>query len=204
MNLIVAGGYAPSEFEIPADGYDYIVAADSGYDIAMQLGLVPDLVVGDFDSTKYADTLVERGFEKLNRDKDYSDTEIALMQVKGEYDILGGGEGRIDHLFSILSLFPRYGYPRYWFMRSDVLITLNGTYKLNLDEDVEVSFFSPSGAEINTDGLVWDMEKCLLDLSFVSLSNRIKRQGAIISVSSPTFMRVDPKVNIPGHVEKIS
>lgn len=203
MNLIVAGGYAPGKFEVPSEGYDYIVAADSGYDTATNLGLVPDLVVGDFDSTGFADDLVKRGFEKLNRDKDYSDTEIALMRIKGDYDILGGGEGRVDHLFSIFSLFPRYRYPRYWFMRSDVLISLSGRYKLNLDAGDELSFFSPSGALISTDGLVWDMNETKLDLSFLSLSNRIKQKGALVDVTGNAFMRVAPGVFHSGLVERL-
>lgn len=192
MNLIVVGGYAPGKFEVPRDGYERIVAADSGYDTAIKLGLVPDLVVGDFDSTKYSDELVQRGYKKLNRDKDYSDTEIALMNISGGYDILGGGEGRIDHLFSIFTLFRKYGFPRFWFMRSDVLVSLNGKYSLSVKKDMEMSIFSPYGACVTTDGFKWDIQDKTLDLEYLSLSNRAEWDVVSILSDGPSFLRLDP------------
>ena len=45
--LIIAGGeYAP----VNKTEYDYVIACDKGYKYALDMDIVPDLVIGDFDS----------------------------------------------------------------------------------------------------------------------------------------------------------
>ena len=190
--LVIIGGHAPSVFPMDKKGYDRIVAADSGYDTAMSFPIVPDLVVGDFDSTSFREELLEKGYRQVPRDKDETDTELALQNIDGEYDILGGGEGRLDHILSILSLFPRYGYPRLWFTRSDTMISIKGRKEFSLPLGTELSLFSIFGSTVTTKGLFWDIENRRLDQAFLSLSNRTKDESIIIESDEPVFMRVAP------------
>ena len=51
--LIVSGGEATDEFVenvIKRGGYDVILAADSGMDFLYRTKILPDIIVGDFDS----------------------------------------------------------------------------------------------------------------------------------------------------------
>lgn len=201
--LIAIGGYGPEYFNKEDFSYDRIIAADSGYDICMRFSLSPDIVVGDFDSTEFKDELLSKGYSQELRDKDFTDTELALKLVTGSYDILGGGEGRLDHILSIISLFEKYGYPRLWFTRSDTIITLKGGYKLNFKRDTELSLFSPYGATVTTDGLVWDVKDKRFDLSYLSLSNRIEKEGATIETDRPVMLRVSPSDYFNPSLEKI-
>lgn len=191
--LVVIGGFCPSSFPIDRSYYDTIIAADSGYDNAIGLSLVPDIVVGDFDSTSYPDRLVGMGFERSPRDKDESDTELALRLVDGGYDLLGGGEGRLDHTLSILSLFDKYSYPRYWFTRADTMISIEGTRVFSPQVSTELSLFSISGSTVTTQGLFWDIDNKRLDRSFLSLSNRTKDKTISIKSEGMLFLRIDPK-----------
>ncbi len=195
--LLIVGGFAPERLPISAKSYDKVIAADSGYDTALKFSIVPDYVVGDFDSTSYSQYLIESGYEKKPKDKDETDTELALQKVVGEYDILGGGEGRLDHILSILSLFPRYGYPRYWFTRSDTLITVKGRKKLYFPISTELSIFTLFKAYVTTSGLVWNLKDRLLDQGFLSQSNRIGEENATIYSTSEVFVRVDPDSFFP-------
>lgn len=190
--LIIIGGYAPETFGYALD-YDRIIAADSGYDTARRLGLNPDLIVGDLDSTSYESEILMKNCKRVPKDKDETDTEIAIAEAGCEYDLLGGGEGRIDHTLSIIALFKKYGYPRYWFTRVDTLISIDKETHISLPKDTELSLLSPFGSIVTTSGLVWDIDHRILDSTFLSLSNRMKENKARLVCSSPILLRLDPK-----------
>ncbi len=90
-------------------GTDYVIAADSGYDLARSHGIVVDLLIGDLDSIS-PDGLADaerRGvpIQRFPRAKDASDLELALRVASSaeatEVTVYGGEAGRIDHLIAI-------------------------------------------------------------------------------------------------------
>ncbi len=102
--LIFGGGCYGSEFPlITAD--DYIIAADAGYEILEEKGIVPDITVGDFDSAK---RIPEENTVILPVEKDVTDTHaavnIALEKGFDEIIIYGGMGGRPDHTFANITL----------------------------------------------------------------------------------------------------
>ncbi len=80
----------------------FIAAADGGWKVAENLGFVPSLVVGDFDSSN-APTHVEEVI-RLHAEKDDTDTHYAAKELlrRGYNDIviLGAMGGRMDHTFA--------------------------------------------------------------------------------------------------------
>ncbi len=89
-----------------ASDVDLVVAADGGARVAERLGLRIDLVVGDLDSLDRADEERLRAmgvaFESAPRDKDETDTELALLAAlrrgADRLTILGAlGGRRLDH-----------------------------------------------------------------------------------------------------------
>lgn len=98
--LIIAGGdYAPIE---PEEG-DYILACDKGYAWCRREGIVPDLILGDFDS--YGGRLPE-GVPVLRFpiEKDDTDTMLAVRWAAEQgFDTVRlccCFGGRLDHLLS--------------------------------------------------------------------------------------------------------
>ncbi len=87
-----------------------VLAADSGYKKALALDLVPDYLVGDFDSMDKPDSLPEKTVLYVSPcEKDDTDTMLAcsLAVEKGCTSLLliGGTGGRADHgLSNILYL----------------------------------------------------------------------------------------------------
>ncbi len=80
---------------------DIVIAADRGLEHLTALGIVPDIIVGDFDS--YTGELPECGAE-IHRsvpEKDDTDTmlavRIAIERGCGEIDLYGALGGRTDH-----------------------------------------------------------------------------------------------------------
>ncbi len=84
---------------------DLIICADSGAEHAFNMGVIPDLLVGDMDSISPAslEKVKQLGIENhgFPSEKDYTDTElaldIALKQGANEAILLGGLGDRPDH-----------------------------------------------------------------------------------------------------------
>ncbi|HEX9025694.1 MAG TPA: thiamine diphosphokinase [Clostridium sp.] len=115
MNVaIVSGGTAPSEKLLR--GYlnkvDFIIAADRGSECLYNYGIIPDLLLGDFDSVKkeILDTVKLEIKEVLEfpPEKDYTDTEIAILEAikRGAKKIylFGATGSRIDHTLGNIGL----------------------------------------------------------------------------------------------------
>ena len=83
----------------PREG-DLVIAADSGYRLAVELGIRVDMVLGDFDSSDMPDA---SGADVVvyPPQKDDTDTMIAIKYAleRGcdEICIIGGMGGRLDH-----------------------------------------------------------------------------------------------------------
>lgn len=84
---------------------DYIIAVDGGLNHILRLEIIPDLILGDFDSSDYQEALQLRGkIKKYNSDKSITDGEIAINYVIekefSEAIIFGALGNRIDHMLS--------------------------------------------------------------------------------------------------------
>lgn len=114
--LIVTGGTIDFPFAVSyirQQKFDYMIAADSGIHFFMQAGLLPDEVLGDFDSADPGQVEALRGnpgvcFHQYQPEKDAVDTELALMLAlekhSSEIHILGGTGTRMDHVLGTVRL----------------------------------------------------------------------------------------------------
>jgi thiamine pyrophosphokinase len=111
---IVTGGTAPSEKLLRnyLDKVDFIIAADRGSECLYNYGIVPDLLLGDFDSVKkeILDNVKLQIKEVLEfpPEKDYTDTEIAIIEAikRGAKKIylFGAIGSRMDHTLGNIGL----------------------------------------------------------------------------------------------------
>ncbi len=87
-------------------GDDLCIAADSGYDNAVELGERTEIFIGDMDSLGARTLPADTEVIKLNPEKDLTDTQAAveLAISRGVYDIVivGGIGSRLDHTVSNL------------------------------------------------------------------------------------------------------
>lgn len=83
---------------------DYVIAADGGLLNAERLGVKPDCILGDFDSLGY---IPDGADEIYPSRKDDTDTMLAvkhgLSKGFGEFIIVGGLGGRLDHTLANIS-----------------------------------------------------------------------------------------------------
>lgn len=114
--LIVTGGIIDLDFTgffLKNKVYDIVVAVDGGLEALKPLGLIPDAVVGDFDTV---DQTVFSDYHKFKSvtweihkpEKDETDTELAIDTALGmgaeNITIVGGTGGRIDHMLGNIHL----------------------------------------------------------------------------------------------------
>lgn len=109
--VVVAGGglpAAPLRPQLPEDAV--VIAADSGIDRALALGLRIDQAVGDFDSVSpsglAAATEAGARIEAHPAEKDATDLELALAAAAAlsprRISVVGSDGGRLDHLLASL------------------------------------------------------------------------------------------------------
>ena len=108
--LIITGGKLDLAFAhsfLEKETFDKIIAVDGGLKAVKELGLVPDYIVGDFDSVSNEIREEFRQYpfivwEQHKPEKNETDTELArnraLTLSCDEIVFLGATGGRIDHM----------------------------------------------------------------------------------------------------------
>ena len=109
--VVVIGGSPPCSGVVDRLATDrFVIAADSGLDHALALGLAVDAVVGDLDSVS-AEALAKAEADGIPIDrhptaKDATDTELALRTAlergADHIVVVAGGGDRLDHALSSL------------------------------------------------------------------------------------------------------
>lgn len=113
--VVVCGGEAPPAASLPAAVRlpgAFVVAADSGVDVARAVGLEVDVAVGDFDSVSISGLSRARSegtaVDPHPAAKDETDLELALRCAHDRQPerlvVVGGGGGRLDHLLGNIAL----------------------------------------------------------------------------------------------------
>lgn len=116
--LIVGNGEETDKSIIENIQYDYVICADGGLEKVKNYGIMPDAIIGDFDSVNVS---VLKQYEEYNiliekfpSEKDYTDMELAIeFAVSKGYSsiILTGASGsRIDHTMGNILLMEKYYY----------------------------------------------------------------------------------------------
>ncbi|MEK6264359.1 MAG: thiamine diphosphokinase [Clostridium sp.] len=112
--VIVSGGKPPSKGLLTKEisPNTFLIAADSGANCLYEYNILPNLLLGDFDSI---DRKVLDYFEKNNcsidiypTEKDFTDTEIAVRKAismkPSEIVLLGCTGSRVDHLLGNIGM----------------------------------------------------------------------------------------------------
>jgi thiamine pyrophosphokinase len=200
--IVFIGGDAPPP-EIcgkTAANADIIVAADSGLIAAENAGVHPDWIVGDMDSLDDENRLLNYPADRIirhPRDKDYTDAELGLhlLWEKGciQTALIGGGGGRIDHIFALRALFDREKRPNSWITNAETLICVDSSQsplELQLKPESVVSVF-PCGRgrwKAKSRGLRWSLDDLSWDAGFFGISNIAATGNCSITAEKGAFL----------------
>lgn len=186
------------------DGNWPIVAADSGGDLALSAGVMPDAVIGDLDSL--SDEAATRiGADRLHRiaEQDSTDFDKVLRHVSAPL-ILGVGfhGARLDHELAALSSLARFAHqPCILIGARDVTCLCPPRLTLALDPNGltggdRLSLFPLGRVEGRSQGLEWPIDGIALSpTGRIGTSNRVaKGAGEVqIEMEGPEALLILPR-----------
>lgn len=204
MNLcyIISAGET-GKIEIKKNDGDYIICADAGYKKALENSIVPDLVVGDFDSLGEIPRF--DNIELHPAVKDETDTFLALTcgieRGYKSFVIFGALGGRLDHTFANIQLL-KYLAERniectLHSPHETVTVLKNSSLEFSENEKGTVSVFSLSDSSegVTEKGLKYSLDNGVLTSSFpLGVSNEFIGKKAVISVESGVLMIVRERI----------
>lgn len=188
--IIGAGSFSAEELCIEAGSF--IIAADGGYQALTDAGIIPDLVVGDFDSLGTVPNhpnVIQHPVEK-------DDTDM-MLAIKTAFElgyerfrIFGGLGGRLDHTFAnlqALSYIAAHGGRGYLIGENTVITAItNGGIHFTESAKGCISVFAHGK---NCDGVYITGFKYTLENSPLSAFNPLGVSNEFIGVRSTVSVR---------------
>lgn len=198
--LIIGGGNPPSLGPSDLPNADLVIAADSGFDHGIALGLAVDVLVGDLDSISAAGLAqAERSATLIVQHpavKDETDLEIALAfaadRDAARVVAIGTAGGRLDHQLANLSVLAGYRT-----LEREVEMLTAGERVRFAVADAPIDIAAPIGTTVSllpvggaatgvaTVGLRWPLRSATLSpFKALGVSNVVDNHPATVAVAS--------------------
>ena len=208
--IISAGDFSPVDISL-YEG-DYCIACDAGFFYAQQMGILPDLIVGDFDSASESGPVMMRSLNeiiendpdrivKFNIKKDDTDTikavKIALSKGYKKFYLYGAlGGKRIDHTFANIQtlIFIKHHGAKGYIMDVNrmIMVAENESIHFHKENRRYISVFSLSEVSkgVTLKGLMYTLENGEIKNDFpIGVSNEfIEDEEAEITVEEGTLL----------------
>lgn len=184
-----------------------LVATDGAAAVALEMGHMPRLVVGDMDSLMPEDRarLPEDRIREI-AEQDSTDFDKALRTISAPF-ILGVGfmGARLDHELACLAGLVRRVDRRCILVgEHDICFAVEGVTELTLPPGTRLSLFPMARVVVSASGLVWPVEA--LEMSpwgQIGTSNEVT--GPVrLSTDGPGLLVVLPRAGLPAAIETIA
>lgn len=206
--LVVAGGDTPRQhLRLPA--VDLVVAADSGLDNAVALGVHVDVVVGDMDSVS-SEALARAeadGVDVMRHPAAKDETDLALAMrlaiERGANRIIvaAASGGRLDHLLANIGLLASDQFAdqqvelvgddeRLWVVRTPTAAVPTPT-TIEVERGTTVTLLANGGDAIGvtTSGMRWELVDAVLEAgSTLGVSNIAEVDNPTVRVSGGVLL----------------
>ena len=168
-----------------------IVAIDGGLIYCKELGIIPELIVGDFDSVPKALLEEYQDVPKISLpiEKDQTDLEYALeheLQHNKTVILFGVLGARVDHSLTNLLLATRYPGKVFIDTERETIFAIQQEAKIESFIGQTISLIPINGpvTGITTKGLQWELNKGTLSASFIGISNVAKQKEIHITIGN--------------------
>ena len=192
----IAGAGDFTGLYMPGPG-DYVIAADGGYARLVSLGIIPDLVVGDFDSLGSVPDHPNTILSPVEKD----DTDMMLAVKQGlargysSFIIDGGLDGRLDHTLANIQVlaYMSANAARGVLLGRDMSVTAvtNGSvvFRPNAAGRISVFGFDGRAEGVTLTGLKYALENAALTSDYpLGISNEFTGKISGVSVRTGTLI----------------
>lgn len=186
---------------------DITIAADSGFDNAILLGVSPSVVLGDFDSLdKQKIKSINAEIITVPQEKDFTDTQMAVFEAikRGakQIIIIGGLSGRLDHTLSNLAILEDNhkksiktvitdGNNRVSYLKNDSALILRSNFKY-----ISLIAISEKVKGVEIEGCKYPLKNANLANNYqYAVSNEIIGNCAFIAVKKGAVLIIESKDN---------
>ncbi len=195
--FIFGAGEKTDLSELPCDG-DLVIAADGGLRWLRELNIIPDYVIGDFDSLGGKPDYDYERVVTLPCEKDTTDVyeaaEAGIKKGCKSFFIYGGTGGRLDHTLAniqLLASLAERGLKGVMFGEGyGITAVRNGRISLEGKKGQYVSVFSLTDISegVALEGLKYELSDYTLTNTFpLGVSNEFTDKTAVISVRKGTL-----------------
>lgn len=137
----------------------YLIAADGGANMAISIGLLPEMVIGDLDSI-HADVMAKIPAARLWQitEQETTDFEKCLSRIEAPFILsLGFSGARMDHMLAVWAALLQYPEKRCLILgaKDVAFVAPNRVLTLDLAPGTRVSLFPLAPVEGLSTGLVW-------------------------------------------------
>ncbi len=175
--LIVAAGNTRN-IELK-EKYDFVIAADGGFDAAIKMGLKVDLFIGDMDSVK--EESIDIPVLKLEVEKDFTDTEAAIEKAVSlgykEIYLIGALGSRADHSLANIFLIKKYSEKG---INLKIKDSHNEIFAISKESVIE----GHKGKTISVLPLTEELKSLSLEGFYYPLSDKDVKMGETLTVSN--------------------
>lgn len=187
-------------------GVDFIICADGGTRHAYHMNIIPDIIIGDMDSSK--DEYIEYYISKevpiirYSSDKDKTDTHICIEYAMEKYDeilLLGATGARLDHTLgniSILRLAADKGKTACIIDEKNEIYVVKDGIRLegNVGDILSLLPLSSKVEGINLKGVSYPLQNAVMEIGNpYGVSNRFNESEVVLTIASGYMIVIKSK-----------
>ncbi|MCU0801555.1 MAG: thiamine diphosphokinase [Rhodobacteraceae bacterium] len=183
-----------------------VVAADGGADRCLRAGVMPQAVIGDFDSIS-AGARAAIAADRLHviAEQNSTDFDKALRSVAAPFVLaLGFAGGRIDHELAVLGTLVRRDAPCVLVGPQDVVFHCASSCRLDMQPGARLSLFPMARVRGQSQGLEWPIAGLnMAPDGQIGTSNRVVARAVELVFDAPGMLVILPKRYLPQAIAAV-
>jgi thiamine pyrophosphokinase len=183
-----------------------VVAADGGADRCLKAGVMPDAVIGDFDSiSAKARAAIPLDRQHMIAEQDSTDFDKALRSIAAPFVVALGFTGaRIDHGLAVFNALVRSDQPCFVLGSRDVVFHAGRGLTMRLPLGARFSLFPMAAVRGDSLGLEWP----IAGLQFapdgrIGTSNRVVAPDVRLTFDRSGMLAILPKRHLPKAIAAV-